>query len=174
MFSYRRYFFRKLYHVRHVTLADARFAQEKEIPRIFQIIYAGEGESRKNEESHVVTEPAKSDAIQHKGHDFILILFHSPTSCDICSKQLWNVLKPPAALECKRCHIKIHRDHLEKHDKDVAPCRVNYDPMLARDMLIMVSSAEESKQWVSFLHKRIEQLKSKADKSSISSSSSHR
>ncbi|KRZ72834.1 Rho-associated protein kinase 2 [Trichinella papuae] len=93
----------KFYHVRHVTNADVRFAEEKEIPRIFQIIYAGEGESRlAGEVQPQSVDVTKEDVMSHKGHDFIAISFHSPTSCDICSKQLWNVLKPPPALECKR------------------------------------------------------------------------
>ncbi|KRY36697.1 putative protein kinase domain protein [Trichinella spiralis] len=103
------------------------------------------------------------DVMSHKGHDFIAISFHSPTSCDICSKQLWNVLKPPPALECKRCHVKIHKDHLEKHDRDVAPCRVNYDPMLARDLLLMVSSADECKVWVNRIRKCMENFRKGGD-----------
>ncbi|KRX85325.1 Rho-associated protein kinase 1 [Trichinella sp. T6] len=103
------------------------------------------------------------DVMSHKGHDFIAISFHSPTSCDICSKQLWNVLKPPPALECKRCHVKIHKDHLEKHDRDVAPCRVNYDPMLARDLLLMVSSADQCKVWVNRIRKCMENFRKGGD-----------
>ncbi|KHJ44100.1 phorbol esters/diacylglycerol binding domain protein [Trichuris suis] len=172
----------KFYHVRHVTNADVRFAEEKEIPRIFQIIYAGEGESRLVGEVQPTESPNPwQDVMSHKGHDFIAISFHSPTSCDICSKQLWNVLKPPPALECKsttidRCHVKIHKDHLEKHDKDVAPCRVNYDPMLARDLLVMVSSADDCKVWVSRLRRCLENCRKSSDaKTSRSSgSSSHK
>ncbi|KRZ95713.1 Rho-associated protein kinase [Trichinella sp. T8] len=154
----------KFYHVRHVTNADVRFAEEKEIPRIFQIIYAGEGESRlAGEIQPQSVDVTKEDVMSHKGHDFIAISFHSPTSCDICSKQLWNVLKPPPALECKRCHVKIHKDHLEKHDRDVAPCRVNYDPMLARDLLLMVSSADECKVWVNRIRKCMENFRKGGD-----------
>ncbi|KRY21700.1 Rho-associated protein kinase [Trichinella patagoniensis] len=154
----------KFYHVRHVTNADVRFAEEKEIPRIFQIIYAGEGESRlAGEVQPQSVDVTKEDVMSHKGHDFIAISFHSPTSCDICSKQLWNVLKPPPALECKRCHVKIHKDHLEKHDRDVAPCRVNYDPMLARDLLLMVSSADECKVWVNRIRKCMENFRKGGD-----------
>ncbi|KRX67927.1 Rho-associated protein kinase 1 [Trichinella sp. T9] len=154
----------KFYHVRHVTNADVRFAEEKEIPRIFQIIYAGEGESRlAGEVQPQSVDVTKEDVMSHKGHDFIAISFHSPTSCDICSKQLWNVLKPPPALECKRCHVKIHKDHLEKHDRDVAPCRVNYDPMLARDLLLMVSSADQCKVWVNRIRKCMENFRKGGD-----------
>jgi len=147
-----------LYHVRHVTNADVRFAQERELPRIFQVIYAGEGECRKFDEqsSHIdLSKEAKAELVRHKGHDFVQLSFHSPTSCDICSKQLWHIMKPPLALECRRCHTKIHKDHADK--QEIAPCRVNYDPMLARDLLLMMSSNDECKQWVNRLKKSIEE-----------------
>lgn len=37
----------KLFHVRSVTQGDVIRAEVKEIPRIFQLLYAGEGESRR-------------------------------------------------------------------------------------------------------------------------------
>lgn len=68
---------RMLFHVRHVTQSDVLFADEKDVPKIFQvrideevinryksltvnrfqILYAGEGESRKPEE----VQPSHSD-----------------------------------------------------------------------------------------------------------------
>uniref|UniRef100_A0A914XAF5 Rho-associated protein kinase let-502 n=1 Tax=Plectus sambesii TaxID=2011161 RepID=A0A914XAF5_9BILA len=56
------------------------------------------------------------------------------------------------------CRIKIHKDHLEKKDCDVAPCKLNFDPMVARDMLIMASSPEACKQWVTKLKRRVESI----------------
>ena len=41
----------KVFHVRSVTQGDVIRAEAKEIPRIFQILYAGEGESRKPEDN---------------------------------------------------------------------------------------------------------------------------
>lgn len=28
--------------------------------------------------------------------------YHMPTTCDLCPKAMWNVIKPPPALECRR------------------------------------------------------------------------
>merc|ERR1719351_329518 len=41
----------KVFHVRSVTQGDVIRAEAKDIPRIFQILYAGEGESRKPDEN---------------------------------------------------------------------------------------------------------------------------
>lgn len=44
----------------------------------------------------------QSTTIEHKGHEFIPVMFHMPTSCEICAKPVWHVFKPPPALGCKR------------------------------------------------------------------------
>ena len=43
-----------------------------------------------------------SDEIIHKGHSFIQIVYHLPTNCEACTKALWNVIRPPMAIECQR------------------------------------------------------------------------
>lgn len=40
----------KVFHVRSVTQGDVIRADAKEIPRIFQLLYAGEGEARRPDE----------------------------------------------------------------------------------------------------------------------------
>lgn len=65
----------------------------------------------------------KSSYICHKGHEFIPTLYHFPTNCEACTKPLWNMFKPPPALECWRCHIKCHKDHMDKKEDIIAPCK---------------------------------------------------
>ena len=100
----------KVFHVRSVTQGDVIRADAKEIPRIFQIIYAGEGESRKPDEStpppDLVNREEKSGTVSHKGHELVAISFHMPTTCEVCSKPLWHMFRPPPALECRRCRMK--------------------------------------------------------------------
>ncbi|XP_061097790.1 rho-associated protein kinase 2-like isoform X2 [Conger conger] len=147
----------KLYHVRPVTQTDVYRADAKDIPRIFQILYANEAESRKDRES--ILEPVlmvdKSICFCHKGHEFIPTLYHFPSTCEVCPKPLWNMLKPPPALECRRCHTKCHKEHLDKKDVAIGPCRVNYDMSLAKDMLLLAESQEEQQRWISQLLKKI-------------------
>lgn len=65
----------------------------------------------------------KTNCLPHKGHEFIPTLYHFPSNCEACSKPLWHVFKPPPALECRRCHVKCHKDHLDKKEDLIAPCK---------------------------------------------------
>ncbi|XP_063298224.1 rho-associated protein kinase 2 isoform X1 [Pelobates fuscus] len=144
----------KLFHVRAVTQTDVYRADVKEIPRIFQILYANEGESKKEQEFPVDT-MEKSNYICHKGHEFIPTLYHFPTSCDACMKPLWHMFKPPPALECRRCHIKCHKDHMDKKEEIIAPCKVNFDISTAKNLLLLANSTDEQQKWISRLVKKI-------------------
>ncbi|XP_071323570.1 rho-associated protein kinase 2-like isoform X6 [Trachinotus anak] len=147
----------KLFHVRPVTHTDVYRADAKEIPRIFQILYANEGEIKRDQE--VVVEPTpfgdRPSYISHKGHEFILTLYHFPSSCEACTRPLWHVFKPPPALECRRCHTKCHKDHIDRKEEVIVPCKVNYDMSTAKDLLLLTNSREEQQRWVSHLLKRI-------------------
>ncbi|KAJ7988069.1 hypothetical protein DPEC_G00319810 [Dallia pectoralis] len=147
----------KLFHVRPVTQTDVYRADVRDIPRIFQILYANEGESKReeiSEEPLADLRPGES-YVSHKGHEFIPTLYHLPSSCEACTRPLWNVFKPPPALECRRCHTKCHKDHLDRKEEVIAPCRVNYDMSTAKDLLLLAGSQQEQQHWVSRLFKRI-------------------
>ncbi|KAM9354534.1 rho-associated protein kinase 2-like [Pholidichthys leucotaenia] len=147
----------KLFHVRSVTQTDVYRADVKEIPRIFQILYANEGESKRDQED-VAESPSHSDRatyISHKGHEFIPTLYHFPSNCEACTRPMWSVFKPPPALECRRCHTKCHKDHLDRMEEVIVPCKVNYDMSSAKGLLVLTSSQVEQKRWVSHLLKRI-------------------
>lgn len=83
---------------------------------------------------HSVTEPAacteKSGFIYHKGHEFIPLFFHFPANCEACPKPLWNMFKPPLALECQRCQIKCHKEHMDKREDCLKPCAEQFNPQL--------------------------------------------
>ncbi|XP_051037579.1 rho-associated protein kinase 2 [Phodopus roborovskii] len=145
----------KLFHVRPVTQTDVYRADAKEIPRIFQILYANEGESKKEPEFPAEPVGEKSNYICHKGHEFIPTLYHFPTNCEACMKPLWHMFKPPPALECRRCHIKCHKDHMDKKEEIIAPCKVYYDISTAKNLLLLANSTEEQQKWVSRLVKKI-------------------
>lgn len=102
----------KVFHVRSVTQGDVIRADSKDIPRIFQLLYAGEGEARKSDESMNVLDVSsirgddkQPPPIMHKGHEFLLISYHMPTNCEVCAKPLWHMFKPPPALECRRKYL---------------------------------------------------------------------
>uniref|UniRef100_A0A4W6BZS8 Rho-associated protein kinase 1 n=1 Tax=Lates calcarifer TaxID=8187 RepID=A0A4W6BZS8_LATCA len=143
----------KLFHVRPVTQGDVYRAETEEIPRIFQILYANEGECRKEADMETVPQGDKTNCLPHKGHEFIPTLYHFPSNCEACAKPLWHVFKPPPALECRRCHVKCHKDHLDKKEDVIAP--LNYDVTSARDMLLLALTQDEQKKWIGHLGKKI-------------------
>ena len=141
----------------------------------FQILYAGEGESRKPEPNIgddsiasivsssgnvVMSKADKSGGIVMKGHDFVQISYHMPASCDSCAKPLWAPFRPPPALECTRCRAKFHKEHVMvtsgNPSEGVAPCKVSYDPTISKEMLLMAPTAEEQQMWVARLLKKIQ------------------
>lgn len=101
-----------MFHVRSVTQGDVIRADSKDIPRIFQLLYAGEGEARKADDpvstldiSSMRGEDNKQGTTMHKGHEFLQISFHMPTNCEICPKPMWRMFNPPPALECRSEYI---------------------------------------------------------------------
>ncbi|XP_067678854.1 rho-associated protein kinase 2-like [Haliotis asinina] len=145
----------KLFHVRPVTQGDVYRADAKDVPRIFQILYATEGESaiRKPEEDQ---SQDRAGVLCYKGHDFIPLHFRTPTTCDSCNKPVWHMLHPPPALECKRCHVKVHKDHFDKNEEFIAYCKVTYDSSIqAKEMILLAESSEKQKLWVQHLSKKV-------------------
>uniref|UniRef100_A0A6P7F7B7 Rho-associated protein kinase let-502 n=1 Tax=Diabrotica virgifera virgifera TaxID=50390 RepID=A0A6P7F7B7_DIAVI len=165
----------KVFHVRSVTQGDVIRADSKDIPRIFQLLYAGEGEARKTdaEQSALALDVSQSmrnfddkpSVISHKGHEFLNISYHMPTTCEVCPKQMWHMFRPPPALECRRCRIKVHKDHLERKEDSVPPCKLHYDPSYAKELLLLATSHDDQKQWVSRLSRKIQKCGFKANNS---------
>ncbi|KAL9696346.1 hypothetical protein quinque_015631 [Culex quinquefasciatus] len=157
----------KVFHVRPVTQGDVIRADPKEIPRIFQLLYAGEGEARRpDEQQQLDVSSSKADerplTLQYKGHEFLQISYHIPTTCDLCQKSLWSVFKSLAAYECKRCRFKLHKEHVDNNNP-LAPCKLHHDPNYAREMLLLATSNEDQNRWVSRLSKRIQKSGYKAN-----------
>merc|ERR1719500_1816387 len=151
----------KVFHVRSVTQGDVIRADAKDIPRIFQVLYAGEGESRKPDDN--ATPPVLADtdrdkivAVVLKGHEFVAISFHMPASCEMCTKPLWAPFRPPPAVECRRCRMKLHKECMKANGEGMTPCKVSYDPTTAKEMLLMATTLEEQQFWVSRLLKKIQ------------------
>uniref|UniRef100_A0A182JLX8 Rho-associated protein kinase let-502 n=1 Tax=Anopheles atroparvus TaxID=41427 RepID=A0A182JLX8_ANOAO len=159
----------KVFHVRPVTQGDVIRADPKEIPRIFQLLYAGEGEARRpDEQQQLEISPSRSDekplTLQYKGHEFLHISYHIPTTCDLpsCQKALWHMFKSLPAYECKRCRFKLHKEHVDNNNP-LAPCKLHHDPNHAREMLLLATSNEDQCRWVNRLSKRIQKSGYKAN-----------
>nr|XP_039271610.1 rho-associated protein kinase 2-like isoform X1 [Styela clava] len=144
----------KLFYVRPVTQAEAMRAKPEDIPKTFQVLYANEGERGRDDPALPAIEAeGKHGEMSHKGHEFIPIMYHLPTNCEVCPKPLWHMFKPPAAVECQRCRTKCHKEHLSQ--EQIPPCRVNFDINSAKDLLIRAQSPEDQKMWVTSLAKKL-------------------
>nr|CAD7262201.1 unnamed protein product [Timema shepardi] len=159
----------KVFHVRSVTQGDVIRADAKDIPRIFQLLYAGEGEVRRPDEGGLpqleltASRDDKPGTYMLKGHEFVQISYHMPTNCEVCPKPLWHMFKPPPALECRRCRIKVHREHLERKEEAIAPCKLHYDPNSAKELLLLATNMDDQKQWIQRLGKKIQKCGYKAN-----------
>ncbi|CAL4067386.1 unnamed protein product, partial [Meganyctiphanes norvegica] len=54
------------------------------------------------------------------------------------------------------CRMKVHRDHLERKEEIIAPCKINYDTHTAKELLLLAPSIEEQQNWVVRLSKKIQ------------------
>lgn len=107
-----------------------------------------------------------------------------PTNCEVCPKPLSNVFRPPPALECRSrfakqldkniligicnfcilgCRIKVHKEHLERKEDAIAPCKLHNDPTSAKELLILAPSRDDQKLWVQRLSKKIQKCGYKAN-----------
>lgn len=147
----------KLYHVRSVTQGDVLRADAKDIPKIFQILYSMEGESKSSVEKNdqEIADEKGGFSISYKSHQFFVMSYHTPTACDVCPKQMWHMFKPPPALQCRRCHVKIHREHSDREEDCIQECKA--DSATAKELLLMASSIDEQKQWVINLSQKVVQ-----------------
>ncbi|XP_061376899.1 rho-associated protein kinase 2 [Danaus plexippus] len=146
----------KVFHVRSVTQGDVIRADAKDIPRIFQLLYAGEGEARRPGDAQDTPTDGPDHAgntVQHKGHDLVSITYHIPTACEVCTRPLWNMFRPPQAYECRRCRMKIHVEHVSEGE-GVAACKLHADR--ARELLLLAAGAPEQRRWVARLARRVQ------------------
>lgn len=99
------------------------------------IQYNSEGKSRRERDASVEARPHgdRTSYFSHRGHEFILTLYHFPSNCEVCTRPLWDVFKPPPALECRHCNAKFHRDHLDKKEKVIVPCKGQHAEITHQD-----------------------------------------
>ncbi|CAH8489286.1 unnamed protein product [Schistosoma turkestanicum] len=64
------------------------------------------------------TNNTANSTIHWMNHHFQLMNFHlGNVLCDVCHKNCSDLLNPPKALECLHCRMRIHFDHVDKHEK---------------------------------------------------------
>ena len=111
------------------------------------------------------------ETIEYKGHSFVVVAYRMPTQCETCNRPCYNVFTPPPCLECTRCHVRCHKQHYDDREEFMQPCRgrpvldvraerwtlvclVN-DKLSVKELLVMCTSDNEQKLWISKLSKKI-------------------
>lgn len=93
--------------------------------------------------------------MQHKGHDLVSITYHIPTACEVCTRPLWHMFRPPQAYECRRCRMKVHAEHVTSEGAEgVAACKLHADR--ARELLLLAPAAPDQRRWVARLARRVQ------------------
>lgn len=59
----------------------------------------------------------------------------------------------------------MHKEHLEKKEDNLAPCKLHYDPNFAKELLVLAPSTDEQNHWVNRLSKKIQKCGYKANSS---------
>ena len=55
----------------------------------------------------------RGNLIVYMQHEFLIVHYHMPTTCDTCPKPLWHMFKAPDALECRsKLSIVVKRNVL--------------------------------------------------------------
>lgn len=57
----------------------------------------------------------------------------------------------------------MHKEHLERKEEAIAPCKLHYDPNSAKELLILASNTDDQKLWVQRLSKKIQKCGYKAN-----------
>lgn len=63
------------------------------------------------------------------------------------------------------CRIKVHKDHLDRKEDNVPPCKLHYDPSYAKELLLLALSNDDQSRWVARLSKKIQKYGFKANNS---------
>ncbi|KAE9554409.1 hypothetical protein FO519_002401 [Halicephalobus sp. NKZ332] len=83
-----------------------------------------------------------------KQHDFVEVSYHMPTNCDLCKRQMNGLFRAVSALECRKCHQKYHREHLDKNE--IPPCKCAFES--ASELYIMTDSEDHAKSYYQTLN----------------------
>jgi chromosome segregation ATPase len=148
--------FSQIYHVRSLQRGeheDNRIKPQDTL-RVIQLSYVSSGESMgSNASLPLALEVTQEKTIPYKQHSFVELSHYSSSICDICNKAFpWIVVGSKVPVECKRCHLKSHREHLdEKGDDKLTPCV--HGEKEVKKLLILAGKDEDRDSWMDRLSK---------------------
>ncbi|KAG5452194.1 Rho-associated protein kinase 2 [Clonorchis sinensis] len=162
----------RIIHVRKATSADLIHAQSTDIVRTLQFFFQKEEnpatsldstESETNTSNANLRAAGGSGSNHHAGsdnlirwleHTFQPIRFRIGTVlCEVCYRPCSELRNPPPALECTKCRMRIHLDHVDQHQK-FASCH-----SAAEMRYIRLPSVAEQEKWISHMNHLVRSLR---------------
>nr|CUU98549.1 hypothetical transcript [Hymenolepis microstoma] len=145
----------RIFSVRPGTVLDLTYATEDDASRLICIISdeiaqdSGVNDADKMSIMSGTFGPSSScsNHISWQGHSFQPMTFRIMTAiCEVCRRSCSDLRSPPPALECIRCRMRIHRTHVENHEKFVV-C-----PNTVRQWIIRAPTPADRNAWISCIN----------------------
>nr|CAD7442221.1 unnamed protein product [Timema bartmani] len=133
----------KVLHAGPLHTSDYFAGDKNDIPNIFKIVYV---EDEENSDSF--------RTLNDNEHMFRPVTYKKPTECCVCPHQLGHVFKNIPALECTRCYLKIHEEHLTEQ-ASLPSCSVSGT---ATELLVMTNNPETLVLWVQQIQHKMKKL----------------
>nr|CAD7454926.1 unnamed protein product [Timema tahoe] len=133
----------KVLHAGPLHTSDYFAGDKNDIPNIFKIVYV---EDEENSDSF--------RTLNDNEHMFRPVTYKKPTDCCVCPHQLGHVFKNIPALECTRCYLKIHEEHLTEQ-ASLPSCSVSGT---ATELLVMTNNPETLVLWVQQIQHKMKKL----------------
>ena len=144
--------FSQIYHVRTLQAGEHEDnrVKPKDTLRVIQLSYISNGDVETND-IPVPLPTEKTINVRH--HSFLELSHFSNAICDVCNKGLpWMTLGSRVPVECKRCHLKSHREHVEGDGDDkLHPCIASEREV--KKLLVLASKDDDRDFWVDQLSK---------------------
>jgi len=136
--------------VRAIEQGELWRISAKDVSKLFQISYCSEVEGTSADLDMSSVSVSGTSGIEFNGHHFMALpIADHLMTCELCNKRLKGIFKTEA-YECQRCHYKVHKEHVEKEDRQVAPCKSG-----VRDLLLLAEDMNMRQKWVDRLNKNV-------------------
>ncbi|CAL8101489.1 unnamed protein product [Calicophoron daubneyi] len=164
-------------HVREATELDLIHAKKEDVIRTIQVFYHQEDTPTCNANGDTLSVDPNTSMVSVRtvssgsgsnqtdirwlDHVFHPMRFRSNTLCDYCNRPCSDILSPPPALQCIKCRMCVHLEHVDKHQK-FASCVKS-----AQVRYLRMPSKEKKVQWIQHLLdlcKRLRELQQNPEK----------
>ncbi|KAL5456925.1 hypothetical protein EMCRGX_G034152 [Ephydatia muelleri] len=123
--------------------------KQSDVSKILLLSYVTSVEEDESK-SQPTTIPEKEGTVSVRGHQFVETTFHS-ANCDVCNKHLPKTgwWKGEVSYECQRCHLKCHKEHVDKAESSMQACVGGEQN--TKKLFLLVRNERDRERWLSNL-----------------------